>query len=287
MKVERVKITDQEKMAIVKEIRMQVFIIEQNVPYEEDWDEEESENYIIYNDQDIPVGTMRWRDLGDIIKIERVSVLKEHRGRGYGELLMRCALDDLKLITSKPITLHSQLLAIPLYERLGFEKYGEIFYEAEIPHYAMKLIDKHKKLKELINNALEEEDNNKAIKQLSNIIEVNPHLVEAYYARASLYVEKEETLEKAIADHTKIIELTPCDGFAYFFRAEIYAQNKATHKEAIEDYNRAIELEPENSDFYFCRAEFYSENNEEEKAEADYLKAEELEAKQTLDHNDI
>ncbi len=41
MKVERVKITDQEKMAIVKEIRMQVFVVEQNVPYEEDWDEEE------------------------------------------------------------------------------------------------------------------------------------------------------------------------------------------------------------------------------------------------------
>ncbi len=276
MKVEHVKTTDKEKMAIVKEIRMQVFVLEQNVPYEEDWDEEESENYIAYNDQDIPVGTMRWRDLGDVIKIERVSVLKEYRNKGYGEKLMNCALDDLKLITTKPIILHSQLLAIPLYERLSFEKYGEIFYEAEIPHYAMKLIEKHKKLKELIHNALEEEDNNKAIKQLSNIIEVNPHLVEAYYARASLFLEKEGKMKEALADHTKIIELTPCDPFAYFFRAEIYSENKATHKEALADYNKAIELDPENADFYFCRAEFYSQINEKEKAEADYNKAEEL-----------
>ncbi|MFA6805983.1 MAG: GNAT family N-acetyltransferase [Bacteroidales bacterium] len=142
MKIAHVKITEKEKMNAVKEIRMQVFVIEQNVPSNEDWDKEPSENYLIYNDQNLPIGTMRWREAEGKIKIERVSVLKEYRNQGYGEQLMKFVLEDIKRlnITKKQIILHSQLLAIPLYERLGFVKYGEIFYEAEIPHYAMRLV---------------------------------------------------------------------------------------------------------------------------------------------------
>lgn len=141
MRTEYVKISDKAKMELVKEIRMQVFIQEQNVPYEEDWDGLDSENYLIYSSEDIAVGTMRWRETDKEIKIERVAVLKSYRNKGYGTVIMKHALKDLKLLkTNKEIILHSQLQAIPLYKRLGFVKYGEIFYEAQIPHYAMRLL---------------------------------------------------------------------------------------------------------------------------------------------------
>lgn len=138
MKIIRIENQDNALMEIAKYIRCEVFVKEQNVPFEEDWDEEESENYLIY-DNDKPVGTMRWRDLGEKIKIERVAVLAEFRGKGIANLLLKQVIEEIKSQTDKPITLNSQLLAIPLYERLGFRQYGELFYEADIPHYAMTL----------------------------------------------------------------------------------------------------------------------------------------------------
>jgi predicted GNAT family N-acyltransferase len=139
MRVKHINAANQEEMDIAKHIRVEVFVKEQNVPFEEDWDEEESENYLIYDNNNIPVGTMRYRDLGEKIKLERVAVLKEHRNKGYGEKLVREVIGEIKQQTPKPITLNSQLPAIPLYERIGFQQYGDLFYEADIPHYAMKL----------------------------------------------------------------------------------------------------------------------------------------------------
>ena len=138
MKVIHIENNDNTLMEIAKYIRCEVFVKEQNVPFEEDWDKAESENYLIY-DNDKPVGTMRWRDIGDKIKIERVAVLEECRGKGIASFLLKEVMKEIKSKTLKPITLHSQLLAIPLYERLGFKQYGDLFYEANIPHYAMKL----------------------------------------------------------------------------------------------------------------------------------------------------
>ena len=139
MRVKHINAANQEEMDIAKHIRVEVFVKEQNVPFEEDWDEEESENYLIYDNNNIPVGTMRYRDLGEKIKLERVAVLKEHRNKGYGEKLVREVIGEIKQQTPKPITLNSQLPAIPLYQRIGFQQYGDLFYEADIPHYTMKL----------------------------------------------------------------------------------------------------------------------------------------------------
>ncbi len=141
MKVVHIEFKDQNQMDKAKQIRVKVFVQEQNVPFEEDWDEEFSENYLILNDEEQAIGTMRWRDLGEKIKLERVAVLEEYRNNGYGEKLVREVIKDIKSKTNKPITLHSQLKAIPLYERIGFKQYGELFYEADIPHYAMQLED--------------------------------------------------------------------------------------------------------------------------------------------------
>lgn len=138
MKVIHIENNDNALMEIAKYIRCEVFVKEQNVPFEEDWDEEESENYLIY-DNNKPVGTMRWRDIGDKIKIERVAVLEECRGKGIATILLKQVIEEIKSKTNKPITLHSQLLAIPLYKRLGFKQYGDLFYEADIPHFAMDL----------------------------------------------------------------------------------------------------------------------------------------------------
>src|SRR5574344_1954665 len=128
IKVVRVDINDTELMSIVKQLRIEVFVKGQNVSLEGDWDNKPSENYLVYLDYR-PVGTMRWRLTAEGVKIERVSVLEEYRGKGLATLMLGQAIQDITHTTTQPIYLHSQLKAIPLYERLGFKVYGDMFFE--------------------------------------------------------------------------------------------------------------------------------------------------------------
>jgi predicted GNAT family N-acyltransferase len=135
-RVVHIDINDTQLMEVVKQIRIEVFVKEQNVSPEGDWDGMKSENYLVYLENK-PVGTMRWRDHGKEVKIERVSVLAPYRQRGLASLMIKQALKDIRLHTKKPILLHSQLKAIPLYERFGFVAFGEKFLEEGIEHYSM------------------------------------------------------------------------------------------------------------------------------------------------------
>lgn len=137
IRVEKISFLDKDKMEEAKKIRIEVFVKEQNVDFEADWDEKQSENYLVYYN-DMVVGTMRWREVGRAVKIERVSVKKDFREKGIASVMIKKAIEDIRQKTNKPIILHSQLLAISLYERFGFRKQGKLFYEQNIAHYTMK-----------------------------------------------------------------------------------------------------------------------------------------------------
>jgi len=113
-------------------IRDKVFVQEQNVAEEEEFDEfeDESLHYLLFVDKKA-IGTARWRHIGN-----KVAVLKEYRGKGYGDFLVKTVLKDA-LKEGKTIYLHAQLKAIPLYERSGFKKVGDLFMECDIEHYKM------------------------------------------------------------------------------------------------------------------------------------------------------
>src|SRR5574344_1314701 len=132
-KVVKVDINDSELMSVVKQIRVEVFVKGQNVSALGDWDGKKSENYLVFADEK-PVGTMRWRPIGKYIKIERVSVLEPYRNQGLAALMITQALKDIRAFSQKPILLHSQLKAIPLYERFGFKAFGDLFLEEGIKH---------------------------------------------------------------------------------------------------------------------------------------------------------
>lgn len=139
MKLSVNKIKLKEDKLVAFEIRNQVFVVEQNVNADEEYDDEDeiSTHFIAYFNQ-IPCGTARWRfkEKG-IIKLERFAVLKEFRDKGIGAALVKAVLEDLPLASK--VMMHAQLHAIPFYEKQGFEKYGNLFLEAGIEHYAMKL----------------------------------------------------------------------------------------------------------------------------------------------------
>ena len=81
--------------------------------------------------------------------------------------------------------------------------------------------------------------------------------------------------DKAIAEITKIIQSNPENGTAYLLRGHLHASNKDFAK-AISDYNRAIRLTPENAEAYVSRGLIHSRHQDYDSAVADFDKAIEL-----------
>ncbi len=119
-------------------IRRQVFCIEQKVSEKIEMDEFDNvATHILANINGNPVGTARWRFTKHGTKMERFAVLKEYRGKGVGEALVKYTLDKLK--DNDFIYLNAQESVIKFYEKYGFETVGNCFYEANIPHKKMIL----------------------------------------------------------------------------------------------------------------------------------------------------
>ncbi len=141
MTIEKVE-TEEQFKAIFK-IRQEVFVVEQEVDPAEEYDEFEntSTHFLVRLDGE-SAGTARWRVTSNGIKLERFAVIKNMRGRGLGQLLVRKVLDDIaskKELKDKLLYMHAQLSAIPLYEKFGFKKVGDQFEECNIQHFKMEL----------------------------------------------------------------------------------------------------------------------------------------------------
>jgi predicted GNAT family N-acyltransferase len=137
------KITAKEDLKSAFKIRKEVFVIEQEVDPADEYDEfEETSTHFLAMLDGVPVGTARWRFTQKGVKLERFAVLKEARGNGVGQALVAAVLSDISSDATtfgKLKYLHSQLTAVPLYSKFGFEKEGDIFEECNILHYKMKL----------------------------------------------------------------------------------------------------------------------------------------------------
>ncbi len=120
----------------VRSIRTTVFIQEQRVPVELEWDEFDiaSMHLLAFNMQGKPVGTARLLSDGHI---GRMAVLKEWRGKGYGSAMLKRILDELRSRHIQKAMLNAQTTAVKFYEKFGFQVSGEVFVEAGISHVKM------------------------------------------------------------------------------------------------------------------------------------------------------
>ena len=121
-------------------IRTLVFIGEQDVPVWEEIDDYDRfvPLFVIY-EGNRALGTARIipKEKG-IYKIGRVANRQEARSRGVGKKLMQDVMNYIKKETmAKEICLDAQLTAVPFYEKLGFNVYGEVFQDAGIDHISM------------------------------------------------------------------------------------------------------------------------------------------------------
>ena len=122
----------------LRTIREPVFVEEQQVPLEEEWDElDPACHHVVARDHSHrPIGTGR---LTPQHKIGRMAVLREWRGKGVGEALLLALVDKARELGLRQVSLNAQVGALGFYEKFGFLPYGERFMEAGIEHQAMRL----------------------------------------------------------------------------------------------------------------------------------------------------
>lgn len=122
----------------LRTVRETVFVLEQKVPLTLEWDAVDPHcHHVVARDaENRPIGTGR---LTPDHKIGRMAVLKEWRGKGVGESLLRTLIEQAREQRMPEVTLSAQVSAIGFYEKFGFQPYGDKFEEAGIQHQAMRL----------------------------------------------------------------------------------------------------------------------------------------------------
>ena len=136
LKIEIKQVSDPADLAKVFAIRHEVFVLGQNCPADLERANEEESNHFLATVDGEPAGASRWRKTADGYKLERFAVLDNFRGLGVGQGLVKAVLANLPA-DANYIYLNSQIPAIGLYEKFGFEKTGPEFTEAGIRHQKM------------------------------------------------------------------------------------------------------------------------------------------------------
>jgi predicted GNAT family N-acyltransferase len=128
----------QRDLPALRQVREAVFIIEQHVPRELEWDDLDtvSLHALAESAEGEPIGTGRLLPDGHI---GRMAVLREWRRCGVGSALLRHLMNAAREAGLPGVVLNAQSHALEFYRRYGFKPEGEAFLEAGIPHQVMRL----------------------------------------------------------------------------------------------------------------------------------------------------
>ncbi|WP_394741115.1 GNAT family N-acetyltransferase [Natronococcus roseus] len=123
-------------------VRHAVFVEEQGVDEDLEYDEHDADAvHVVAYDGSDPVGAARLRELeAGVGKVERVAVIEPRRGEGIGRKLMAVLEERARAGGFDELKLHSQTHAADFYAELEYDRYGEPFEEAGIPHVKMRKV---------------------------------------------------------------------------------------------------------------------------------------------------
>lgn len=127
----------------ILQLRQEVFIVEQNCPYLDADDKDQSSYHILgTDDQGILQAYTRIVPEGisypNYTSIGRVITSLSIRGKNQGKSLMEFSIGEcLRLWPKKSIKISAQTYILKFYKGLGFEAVGEEYLEDDIHHIAM------------------------------------------------------------------------------------------------------------------------------------------------------
>ncbi|WP_214747431.1 GNAT family N-acetyltransferase [Exiguobacterium sp. s189] len=123
-----------------KQVREIVFVQEQGIDASLEYDDlDDVCTHVVGLLDAQPVTTARLRPVDSTVgKVERVATIQTARGHGYGKEIM----DEVERVAKhqglSELLLGAQLTALPFYEKIGYEAFGDEFLDANIPHRMMR-----------------------------------------------------------------------------------------------------------------------------------------------------
>jgi predicted GNAT family N-acyltransferase len=130
---------DETERAAAVDLRIRVFCGEQGVARAEEVDGRDDEaTHLVAVVDGAVVGTCRLLPAGDTIKLGRLVVARDARGRGIGAALLAAGEAEARAGGVERIVLHAQTHALGLYTAAGYTLRGEPFLEAGIEHVRME-----------------------------------------------------------------------------------------------------------------------------------------------------
>lgn len=140
----RITVGDWEtQRADAQAVRYEVFVLEQKVPLDMEWDEMDPVciHAVGYDEQGATVATGRLLPDGHI---GRMAVKAAMRGQGIGSMILNALIEEARKRGDRAVMLNAQTHAEPFYARYGFVREGDEFMEAGIPHIHMRrTLDQH------------------------------------------------------------------------------------------------------------------------------------------------
>jgi len=121
-------------------LRTEVFVDEQKVPAEMEWDEDDKTalHCVAVNRMGMPLATGRLLQHGPgVARIGRMAVKKQMRGSDLGHRVLHALMDAARARGDRQVLLHAQCSAEGFYQRAGFAPHGAVFEEAGIAHIEM------------------------------------------------------------------------------------------------------------------------------------------------------
>lgn len=127
----------QQLHAAAQAVRVQVFVLEQKIPPDMEWDEMDalSLHAVAYDATRQAVGTGRLLPDGHI---GRMAVSQTLRGQGIGGAILAALMEQARQRGDKAVLLHAQTYVEAFYQRFGFVRCGAEFDEVGIPHVPMR-----------------------------------------------------------------------------------------------------------------------------------------------------
>jgi len=120
-------------------VRQRVFIDEQQVPEELEWDDDDEICiHALASVAGQPVATGRLLQRADDGKIGRMAVIAAYRGMGVGAKLLEHLMREAEDAGLRKLFLSAQTYAVPFYARYGFVAEGDEYLDAGIPHRDMR-----------------------------------------------------------------------------------------------------------------------------------------------------
>ena len=126
--------------AQARAIRTEVFIGEQSIPVEMEWDAADAgcPHALALNRMGLPLATGRLlQEAPGVARIGRMAAIQAVRGSGVGRAVLDALMQAARARGDHEVRLHAQVSAQGFYARAGFAPSGEVFDEAGIAHIEM------------------------------------------------------------------------------------------------------------------------------------------------------